>query len=298
MLRNKRILVFIFCILCLSIGAYVFISSYGVRVLYENSVDEVPYESIEFEKDTNKTNTDSAYTNHSEYITDTLIGKADESVHTLFSSGPDSYKAVRNNNAANTPFKNDPVKSFATQVDATHTIIKKEDLPKGGTAILADRFHINYTLNTRWRLTNFYNSFEEGDYMTGAELSKLYKKDPSINKIVKNTICSFIENNIDRITRVKNALVIHTLDVNGIHSKIKIPFIEDMRIDIANGSAIYIGQTFLSNEPLFQKSYLLPVTIKDINIMHNGEPFPKNGFISGDYYFIDYAQTKTAYKIK
>jgi hypothetical protein len=38
--------------------------------------------------------------------------------------------------------------------------------------------------------------------------------------------------------------------------------------------------------------------LEGINIIHNNEKFPISGYISGDYYFIDYSQSKIAYKLR
>ncbi|WP_299252943.1 hypothetical protein [uncultured Cytophaga sp.] len=152
--------------------------------------------------------------------------------------------------------------------------------------------------NSRIRLNAFFDQFQDGDYMTGFEFSNLYRRDPTINKLTKSTICGFIEKNIRILVKTKNTFTIETLDTAGIHTKIKIPFVEDLRINISNGAKIHIGKTFTSTEKIFNKSVLLPIQLEGINILHNRQKFPISGYVSGDYYFINYSKSKMAYKLR
>jgi len=171
-------------------------------------------------------------------------------------------------------------------------------LPSKGKEIKSNDIPLMHAFNSRIRLTTFLSKFRQGDYISGIEFSKLYRRDPSIGKLAKSSICGFIEKNISQLTRSGNSFIIHTIDPNGIHTKLKIPFVEDLRINIKNGAQIIVGDAFTSKAPAFSKSILLPIQLLLVDILHNGEQFPTNGYISGDYYFIDYSKTKMAYKLR
>jgi hypothetical protein len=152
--------------------------------------------------------------------------------------------------------------------------------------------------NVRMRFTLFFNSFKNNDYITGAELSKYYATDKNYNRLVKNTLCGFLENNVSRVTRVNNRLYITTIEANGIHKRIKIPLVEDMKIDIQNGSSLELKPTIKSKAPLFNNAFLLPIDLEGISISHNGAPFPTTGYLSGNFFFTEYANSRLGYQIK
>jgi hypothetical protein len=152
--------------------------------------------------------------------------------------------------------------------------------------------------NVRMRFTLFFNSFKNNDYITGEELSKYYATDKNYNRLVKNTLCGFLENNVSRVTRLGNRLYITTMEANGIHKRIKIPLVEDMKIDIQNGSSLELKPTFKSKAPLFNNAFLLPIDLNGISVSHNGSPFPTTGYLSGNFFFTEYSNSRLGYQIK
>ena len=277
--KRTRILTRILLVLCLSIGIFVFVFKERILDVYDNTIQPTPFQDIIFEKDTAKNSTlpvknlpfDSTVIQHS--------------LHSSFSSGT----PVRNAGAdqATTILRDN-------KKDATNTLPP----PRACKEIKSSDIPLMHTFNSRIRLITFLSKFKQGDYITGIEFSNLYRRDPSIGKLAKSSICGFIEKNISQLTRSSNSFIIHTVNPNGIHTKLKIPFVEDLRINIDNGAQIIIGGAFTSKAPAFTKSILLPIQLKLIDILHNGEQFPTNGYISGDYYFIDYSKTKMAYKLR
>jgi hypothetical protein len=152
--------------------------------------------------------------------------------------------------------------------------------------------------NARMRFTLFFNAFKNNDYITGVELAKYYNTDKNFNRLVKNTLCGFLENNISRVTRVGDRLYITTKETSGIHKRIKIPLVEDMKIDINNGSSLEIKPTIKSKAPLFDNAFLLPIDLNGIYVSHNGSPFPTTGYLSGNFFFTEYSKSRLGYQIK
>ena len=278
--KKVKISLFIISIIIAFGFAYIIFPFHGIPTILSTTVEDTPFQEIELEKDS------SISTN----MQKDSIKVFDSITHKI------TYHHFQKHNS---PVLKNDVKS---QTSTSETSIKEiEPIPKKtpiGKELLASDFKQMYSANTRVRFTEFFNTFRNGDYISGKEFSGIYRRDPTLNKVAKSTICSFIEKNIKYISRKDNSLIIHTLETNGIHTKLKIPFVEDLRINIENGSSIDIGKTFSSTEPAFVKSILMPIKLNEIDIVHNGEEFPKSGFISGNYYFIDYSKTKMAYKIR
>lgn len=278
--KRTRILSRILLVLCLSIGIFVFIFKKRIADVYENTIQPTSFQDIIFEKDTAENSTlpvknlpsDSSISHHSHH--------SSFSNKTLPSSTTETDQTT------------------TTQKDNTQDAANTFPPPRTGKEIKSSDIPLMHTFNSRIRLTTFLSKFKQGDYISGMEFSNLYRRDPSIGKLAKSTICSFIEKNISQLTRSGNSFIIHTVDPSGIHTKLKIPFVEDLRINIENGAQIIVGETFTSKAPAFSKSVLLPIQLQLIDILHNGEQFPTNGYISGDYYFIDYSKTKMAYKLR
>lgn len=276
--KSKRIILIAGSAVCILGGLFFFIQSKSINTLYNSTIQNTAFENVVFEKDSN-TASDLPQKSLSE-----------DSAHSSFTNTPHNTKITP-------PNKTESVTSN-DQTTADPEINMPATQPTTGKELSAKNFKTPYTSNTRIRLTAFMNTFKEGDFLPGKEFAVLYKNDPTLNKVAKSTICSFIEKNIHHITRSGNSLVVYTTEESGIHTRIKIPFVEDLQINIDNGASIDVGTAFSSTEPAFLKSILLPVRLNKIDIVHNGEIFPKKGYISGDYYFINYSANKTAYKIR
>jgi|GEM_PF-3876976 len=149
--------------------------------------------------------------------------------------------------------------------------------------------------NVRGKLILLFNTFEEGDFITGAEFAKVFKKNTHISSLLKGTVASYIEAHIAKITRVNNALVINTREVNGIHSNIKIPLVDDIQVDISNGARIVFGKSFQSDKKLFKNIYLLPLELQNISFTNNNQTFPSKGYVSGNLFYYQYFNTRMAY---
>jgi hypothetical protein len=276
--KSKRIILIAGLAICISGGLFFFFQSKSINTIYNSTIQNTAFENIVFEKDS---------TTPSNLPQKSL---SEDSTHSSFTNTSHKNKIKTNNKAA--------AVTSSDVITADPEINMPATQPITGRELSAKNFKTPYTANTRIRLTTFINTFKEGDFLPGKEFAMLYKNDPSLNKVSKSTICSFIEKNIHHITRTGNSLVVYTTEESGIHTRIKIPFVEDLQINIDNGASIDVGTAFSSTEPSFLKSILLPVRLNKIDIVHNGELFPKKGYISGDYYFINYSQSKTAYKIR
>lgn len=284
---SKKTLLFLvsLSILCICGWLYFYNTYDSLPILYESTIDNTSFQEVEFEKDSSLSDTIPEISNGLDPDSDISADR-----HNYTRTHRTRY--FTDNTSIITSQK---VKSGTnTQISKIIELPVKKII---GKELRAADFHSNYTANARIRLSGFYNTFKNGDYISGKEFAQIYRKDPHLNKIEKSTICSFIEKDIDRISRYNNVLVIHTVKENGIHTKFKIPFVQDLRIDIENGATVEIGETFSSTEITFLKTILMPIKLNDISILHNGEEFPKSGFISGDYYFIDYSKSKMAYKL-
>lgn len=264
--------------------AYFILPFEGIPTILSTTLDDIPFQEVVLEKDSTFSNSLPAES----------LTEYDSISHLSHPASKHGHrKGKTTSNAENS------VESSESESETTTENTNTSPTPSlNGKELFTVDFKQNYTATTRVRFTEFFNTFQNGDYMSGKEFSGIYKRDPTLNKVSKSTICSFIEKHIRYISRKDNSLIIHTVAADGIHTKIKIPFVEDLRIDIKNGSSINLGKTFASTEPAFLKSILLPVKLNDIDIIHNGEVFPKSGFISGNYYFIDYSKTKMAYKVR
>ena len=278
---TRRIFTYILLVLFLGIGIFIFIFKQRITSVYDNTIQPTPFEDVVFEKDTAK---NSSLPVKNLPLEDSL-NVSTYSNHPTFNKGASQSNnqwldgATKNQKGIEVAINTIPSKRICKE-------IKSNDLP------------LMHTFNSRIRLTTFLIKFKEGDYISGVEFSNLYRRDPSIGKLAKGTICNFIEKNISKLTRNGSSFIIQTVDPNGIHTKLKIPFVEDLRINIDNAAEVVIGETFTSNAPPFTKSILLPIKLQNIDILHNGEQFPIHGYVSGDYYFIDYSKTKLAYKLR
>lgn len=276
--KSKRIILIASTAICILGGLLFFLQSKSINTLYNSTIENTAFENIIFEKDSNAA---------SDLPQKSL---SEDSAHSSFTSTPHGNKIITSNKTESITSTEAITTDPEIKMPATQTITGRE--------LSAKNFKTPYTSNTRIRLTAFINTFKEGDFLPGKEFALLYKNDPSLNKVAKSTVCPFIEKNIHHITRSGNSLIVYTTEESGIHTRIKIPFVEDLQINIDNGASIDVGTAFSSTEPTFLKSILLPVRLNKIDIVHNGEIFPKKGYISGDYYFINYSQNKTAYKIR
>jgi hypothetical protein len=274
--QKRRLFTRTLFVLGISIGVFVFIFKKRVTDVYHDTIEPTEFENVVLEKDTALNSTFPV----KDLPADTSINQANESF-----SFPNP--ALRSNNKWN---------AKTVQENTTDATTKKRLIK--GKEIKAKDIPDLHKYNSRVRLTLFFKKFNQGDYISGKEFSNLYRRDPSISKLSKVTICNFIEKNIRQLSKDENTFVIQTVDTNGIHTKLKIPFVEDLRINIDNGAKIVIGETFTSKAPAFSKSILLPIQLEFIDIKHNGEQFPTTGYISGDFYFIDYSKTKMAYKLR
>ncbi len=271
---SKRLKIFLFISSILCAGAWISIVFFSKRfpTVYDETIQNTSFQNIVLEKD-------SALSDH------LVLKNIDADSNSTLSSVYYSHNSFS------------PTGLDSINEEPEKTPVEIDQLPIG-RSLTANHFPDMHAFNSRVKITTFFKTFSNGDFITGAEISKLYKRDPTISKLAKATICNFVEKNISKITRIDNSLIISTVQDEGIHTKIKIPFVEDLRINIANGSSIDIGETFASKETKFYKSILMPVKLNSIDIMHNGEAFPKKGYISGDFYFIEYSRTKMAYKIR
>lgn len=281
--RTRRILTRILFVVVLSIGIFVFIFKQRISDVYDNTIQPTSFQNVVFEKDTSQNST------------------LPEKNLPLDSSGlADSHKKTSSGSSTSSPSNNQSTNE-AVETDQTNTttgIPTAVQPVKKGKEIKSSDIPLMHGYNTRMRLTMFLTIFKQGDYISGPEFSNLYRRDPTINKLAKSTICGFIEKNISQLTRSGNSFIIQTIDPKGVHTKIKIPFVEDLQINIDNGAQLVIQDPFTSTAPAFSKSILLPIQLKRIDIIHNGEQFPTSGYVSGDFYFIDYSKTKMAYKIR
>ena len=187
----------------------------------------MPIESVKFnnnvlEKDSTvltnyETNTDSTV------ITDTLI---DGSIvrSTVATLNPNATtKKTHNFKSINNIDLNDEEEAILFEHEKA-AVIPISKLPKG-RELKASDIPLMDKFNSRIRITTFFSKFKNGDYISGIEFSNLYRRDPTLSKLAKSTLCGFIDKNIDQLTRVGNSLIIHTIDPKGIHTKIKIPFV-------------------------------------------------------------------------
>jgi hypothetical protein len=273
--KNRRLILLI-VIICMSILFSVFIFKERINDVYNNTIKQIPFGNIVFEDDSTSSVLSLDSTKINILNNTTLITPSENKI--------DSLK-----NRLFQPFE---IKSRQEPVS------NKIELKRIGREIKAADLKQMHHYNSRIRLSTFSLQFKDGDFITGLEIANIYRRDPTINKLSKSTICGFIEKNINKLLKNDDSFIIETKQVEGIHTKIKIPFVEDLRINIDNGAEIYIGKIFTSKEIIFNKSVLLPIKLEGINIIHNNEKFPISGYISGDYYFIDYSQSKIAYKLR
>lgn len=279
-LKRTRMLTGILLVLGLGIGLVVFFFKQHITNIYNETVKPTSFQNVVLEKDT--------ATNSTFPLKNLPVDSSAKPTQQIRSSSYDNGVL----NSMNQTAEQVNALNTASQSNNTTAAIKK------GKEIKARDIPLLHAYNSRVRLTTFFSKFKQGDYISGLEFSDLYRRDPSIGKVAKTTICGFIEKNIRQLTRNGNAFIIETVNANGVHMKLKIPFVEDLQINIENGARVILGETFTSNAPAFNKSILLPIQLELIDIVNNGEQFPKNGYISGDYYFIDYSKTKMAYKLK
>jgi hypothetical protein len=273
--KNRR-LIFLIAIPCISILLSVFIFKERINDVYNNTIKQIPFGNIVFDHDS---------TSSALRLDSTKIDLLNNTTSII----PSENKM---DSLPNLPFQSFEIKNRQEPVS------NKTEVKRIGREIKAADLKKMHQYNSRIRLSTFSLQFKDGDFITGIELANIYRRDPTINKLSKSTICGFIEKNINKLLKNDDSFIIETKQVEGIHTKIKIPFVEDLRINIDNGAEIYIGKIFTSKEIIFNKSVLLPIKLEGINIIHNHEKFPISGYISGNYYFIDYSQSKIAYKLR
>ncbi|WP_018342558.1 hypothetical protein [Cytophaga aurantiaca] len=281
--RTRRLIISTLAVLVISIGIYIFIFKNRVSNIYEGTIEPTPFENIVLEKDTALK---SSFPEKNLPADSSSVKQYINPASPRTQSSKNQWSDISTTTSKTSQDSPEKVTAAATAAARKGREIKASEIP------------LLHPYSSRVRLTTFFSKFKEGDYISGLEFANLYRRDPSIGKVAKGTICNFIEKNIDRLTRVNNSFVIQTTDANGVHMKFKIPFVEDLQVNIKNGAQVIIGETFTSKAPGFNKSILLPIQLQSIDIVNNGEQFPTNGYISGDYYFIDYSKTKMAYKLK
>ncbi len=169
---------------------------------------------------------------------------------------------------------------------------------KQGRNLRASQFPDYSKESSRGRLTMFFGTFKDGDYLTGKEFATVYLAHTRTSKLLKGTVASYIEENIDYVYRNHNSLVFHTKEEGGIHKRIKIPLVDEITVDIENGATIEFGKTFKSFEKLFANIYLLPMEFKGIAFVNGDKAFPTKGFISGDIFYYKYHDSRMAYTLK
>lgn len=280
-LKRTRIITYTALALCLVIGLIVYVFKHRISSVYDSTIQPTSFQDVVLEKDTAANST---------FPVKNL--PADSSISGQFINSTSS-----GNSSTSSPFNRLSTTKNKTQQDNA-VVVSTVETSRKGKEIKASDIPLLHAYNSRVRLTTFLSKFKQGDYISGSEFANLYRRDPSIGKVAKGTICNFIEKNINKLTRIDNSFVIQTNDPNGVHMKLKIPFVEELRINVENGAQVIVGETFTSKAPAFNKSILLPIQLQSIDIVNNGEKFPTSGYISGDYYFIDYSKTKMAYKLK
>ena len=294
--RTRRIVTRILIVLVLSIGVAVFVFKQYLSNVYDNTIRPTSFQNVVLEKDTDPNST---YPEKNLPIDSSTLGAHETSSSSSLPVSSKKKKAA--SSSTSTPSSNNQSieeEAVTEQENITEETPAAILAVKKGREIKSKEIPLLHVYNTRVRLMTFLTIFKQGDYISGMEFSNIYRRDPTLGKLAKSSICGFIEKNISRLTRSGNSFVIQTIDPKGIHTRIKIPFVEDLQINIDNGAELAIGSPFTSTVPIFTKSILLPVQLKLINIIHNGEQFPTNGYVSGDYYFVDYSKTKMAYKIR
>lgn len=297
--RTRRIITRTLIVLVLSIGIAVFIFKQRLNDIYDNTIQPTPFENVVLEKDTTQ---NSSLPEKNLPFDSSAVGPHEISSSSSLPASTKKNKAVSSSSSPSSPSSSNNQSIDEEAVTEEENIT--EEVPaailavKKGREIKSKEIPLLHVYNTRVRMTTFLTLFKQGDYITGMEFSNIYRRDPTLGKLAKSSICGFIEKNISRLTRSGNSFVIQTIDPKGIHTRIKIPFVEDLQINIDNGAELVIQNPFTSTAPAFNKSILLPVQLKRINIIHNGEQFPTSGYVSGDFYFVDYSKTKMAYKIR
>lgn len=292
--RTRSIVTRILIVLVLSIGIAVFVFKQRLTDVYENTILPTSFENVVLEKDTGAK---SSFPEKNLPLDSSAIGAHESASSTSLPASAQKKKALSSSSSSSNNQSIDE-EAVTEQENITEEIPAAILAVKKGREIKSKEIPLLHVYNTRVRMTTFLTLFKQGDYITGMEFSNIYKRDPSLGKLAKSSICGFIEKNINRLTRVGNSFVIQTNDPKGVHTRIKIPFVEDLQINIDNGAELVIQNPFTSTAPAFNKSILLPVQLKRINIIHNGEQFPTSGYVSGDFYFVDYSKTKMAYKIR
>jgi hypothetical protein len=274
--KKSRQIIFILAIICISILIAIFIFKERINDVYNNTIKQIPFGSIVFEHDS----------------TSSALRLDSIKINILNSTTSINASENKIDSLPNVPFQTFEIKRRQQPPS------NKIEVKTAGREIKAADLKQMHQYNSRIRLSAFFSQFKHGDYITGIELANIYRRDPTINKLSKSTICTFIEKNISKLLKNENSFIIKTRQAEGVHTKIKIPFVENLEINIDNEARIYIGKTFTSKEVIFNKSVLLPIKLEGINIIHNHEKLPISGYISGNYYFIDYSQSKIAYKLR
>lgn len=216
--KVKVSIVITFTILLLAGFAYFILPFKGIPTILSTTVENVPFHEIVLEKDSTVSN----------QLPGESLAEYDSLSHLSQSNTPQSHSKNKSSSTKNANGNSgSESKSETETASETQTENNTSDLkiPLKGKELFTVNFKQNYTATTRIRFTEFFNTFKNGDYMSGKEFSGIYKRDPTLNKVSKSTICSFIEKNIRYISRKDNSLIIHTIEAGGIHTRIKIPFV-------------------------------------------------------------------------
>jgi hypothetical protein len=211
-----------------------------------------------------------------------------------------SAKAVvKVKHKANSPVISAPVVATPLPVTNPTPVVSRSPKPQfKGKELKYSSFRIAKGQCTRLRLTVIFETFKEGDFITGKELAKFYKNHPTHSYAVKTLASNFVEKNIKFVERRNDKLLLHTMDTAGVHTNIKIPFVKEYVVIIPDKSALVVGKTFKSNKDKFNPSFMLPLQLENISILDNGKELKDTGYLSGDYFFIDYPNSTLSYLFK
>ncbi|MCU0415811.1 MAG: hypothetical protein MUE33_01385 [Cytophagaceae bacterium] len=287
------------------VGVAVFLSLFIYFILtsfFTHPVHPVPYETIEFETVQDSVSSgDSLGTISILEIPDSFYSVSNDSF-TLQPGGlkkhylPSKPNIKKQPNVLSRvpskPLKESKLKNNTNSVGSTTVTVYK------GRALRYQELPLHNLPNKRLQFSAFFRAFKSGDYIEGKELAAYYANDKTLNFITRKTVSNYVEKNIRRVTRKENSLLIETLSPIGISTKISIPLIEKMEIKISNGATINFGKTVQSKEILFKNALLLPIQTTGLQIISGGTAIPASGFVSGDFYFTEYAKTKGGYSLK
>lgn len=265
--------------------------------LSSTNFQQVEFEKIEFEHPDSTQEQSSlvlldstAAYNQEEYTEDTII-TIDNPLSHHYKKHLAQKKSfqIKNSGKLNTP--QDSTSNLKTK--KTDVIVSSK-----GRAIKYQELPLHNLPNKRIQFSTFFRTFNPGDYINGKELAAYYWNDKNLNYVTRKTVSSYVEKNIKKLTRIENTLIIETNSTNGIDTKVSIPFIEKMHMMIQDSATITFGNTIQSKETLFKNALLLPIQTTGITVISNGNLIPPNGFVSGDFYFTEYAASKGGFSLK